>query len=138
MSAASSGIGRHSSGHVDPGQYAASALATARQAGGRVEGAALRVSLSWFNYDDLDLHVHEPPGRGVNSLSQHIYFRMPTSVDIRNNASTKLGPGLDIRGEGGQVLAAPTIHTNGKPYAWESGYGPDEIAVADPPAWLAA
>lgn len=47
-----------------------------KKAGGRVEGAALRISLSWFNYDDLDLHVHEPVGRGVAGLyDDHIYFR---------------------------------------------------------------
>jgi hypothetical protein len=34
----------------------------------------LRVSLSWFNYDDLDLHVYEPAGRGVSSFSDHINF----------------------------------------------------------------
>jgi hypothetical protein len=45
-----------------------------KKAGGKVEGATLRVSLSWFNYDDLDLHVHEPAGRGVQSLQDHIYF----------------------------------------------------------------
>jgi hypothetical protein len=46
-----------------------------KKAGGKVEGAVLRISLSWFNYDDLDLHVHEPPGRGVGALQDHIYFR---------------------------------------------------------------
>lgn len=38
-----------------------------KAAGGKVEGE-LRVSLSWFNYDDLDLHVIEPNGH-------RIYFR---------------------------------------------------------------
>ncbi len=66
----------------------------------------------------------------------HIFYNQPPGVDIRNNASTKLGAGLDIRGNGGQVVAAPTTHPNGRPYAWESGYGPDEIQVADAPAWL--
>lgn len=45
-----------------------------KKAGGKVEGATLRVSLSWFNYDDLDLHIYEPAGRGVASLLNHIYF----------------------------------------------------------------
>ena len=31
--------------------------------------------LSWFNYDDLDLHIYEPPGRGVAGLHDHISFR---------------------------------------------------------------
>jgi hypothetical protein len=45
-----------------------------KKAGGKVEGATLRVSLSWFNYDDLDLHIHEPPGRGVSGLRDHICY----------------------------------------------------------------
>lgn len=38
-----------------------------RKAGGKVTDVALRVSLSWFNTDDLDIHVVEPCG-------DHIYF----------------------------------------------------------------
>lgn len=44
-----------------------------KKAGGKVDGAALRISLSWYNYDDLDLHIHEPPGGGARGL-QHIHF----------------------------------------------------------------
>jgi len=55
------------------GNVADSIKERVKKAGGRVEGA-LRVSLSWFNYDDLDLHVHEPAGRGARGL-EHIYFR---------------------------------------------------------------
>ncbi len=46
-----------------------------KKAGGKVDGAVLRVSLSWFNLDDLDLHIHEPPGRGVYGAGSHIHFR---------------------------------------------------------------
>lgn len=35
-----------------------------KAAGGKVEGE-LRISLSWFNYDDLDLHIIEPSGRRI-------------------------------------------------------------------------
>jgi hypothetical protein len=35
-----------------------------KAAGGRVDGE-LRVSLSWYNYDDLDLHVVEPNGHKI-------------------------------------------------------------------------
>lgn len=38
-----------------------------KRAGGQVEGVAMRVSLSWQNTDDLDLHIKEPDGN-------HIYF----------------------------------------------------------------
>ena len=52
--------------------------------------------------------VHTPTG------GRHYYYLSP--VEIRNDAGNRLGAGLDIRGEGGQVLAPPTIHPNGKPY----------------------
>jgi hypothetical protein len=56
------------------GNVADSIAERVKKAGGKVEGALLRVSLSWFNFDDLDLHIHEPHGRGVAGLSGHIHF----------------------------------------------------------------
>jgi hypothetical protein len=56
------------------GNVADSIKERVKKAGGKVDGAVLRVSLSWYNYDDLDLHIHEPGGRGSNSLHDHIYF----------------------------------------------------------------
>jgi len=56
------------------GNVADSIKERVKKAGGKVEGAILRVSLSWFNFDDLDLHVHEPSGRGARAAFGHIYF----------------------------------------------------------------
>ncbi|PLS87145.1 MAG: hypothetical protein CYG60_03450 [Actinobacteria bacterium] len=46
---------------------------------------------------------------------QHYYYSYPVGAEIRNNAS-KLGPGLDIRGEGGYVVVPPSVTTG--PYYW--------------------
>lgn len=56
------------------GNVADSIKERVKKAGGQVDGALLRVSLSWFNRDDLDLHIHEPAGRGMNATTQHIYY----------------------------------------------------------------
>lgn len=56
------------------GNVADSIAERVKKAGGRVEGATLRASLSWFNYDDLDIHVHEPTARGLGGLRDHIFF----------------------------------------------------------------
>ena len=56
------------------GNVADSIKERVKKAGGRVEGALLRVSLSWSNFDDLDLHIHEPAGRGTQGLRDHIFF----------------------------------------------------------------
>lgn len=51
-----------------------------KKAGGNVTNAKLRVSLAWFNYDDLDIHVIEPNG-------SHIYFRdKQGKLDVDMNA----------------------------------------------------
>jgi hypothetical protein len=65
---------------------------------------------------------------------QHLYFYC--DEDIRNDAGSRLGVGLDIRGTGGQVLAAPTIHPNGRTYQWEHGLSPHERRPAKAPDWL--
>jgi uncharacterized protein YfaP (DUF2135 family) len=36
------------------------------KAGGNVTNAVLRISLAWFNFDDLDIHVFEPSGRQIS------------------------------------------------------------------------
>jgi hypothetical protein len=66
----------------------------------------------------------------------HYYFRWPTDGTVVVTNGGRLGPGLDVRGEGGQVVAAPTVHPNGERYAWWPNRGPADIDVADAPAWL--
>jgi hypothetical protein len=73
------------------GNVADSIKERVKKAGGKVDGAILRVSLSWFNFDDLDLHVHEPAGRNVRGLHDHIYFGNKTgwtggTLDVDMNA----------------------------------------------------
>ncbi len=59
---------------------------------------------------------------------RHLYLRYPAGVEIRNSAG-KLGPGLDIRGEGGYVIVPPSV-TEG-PYEVLDNRPP-----ADAPEWL--
>lgn len=64
---------------------------------------------------------------------RHIFFR---HVDgIRPNAGV-MAPGLDIRGEGGYVVVAPSIHPSGIAYAWHETRRPSAIPFADAPGWL--
>lgn len=64
----------------------------------------------------------------------HVYFRWPDNLDIRNSES-KLAPGIDVRGEGGMVLAPPTIKPGtGKAYRWKNP--PGFFDLGDCPEWL--
>ncbi|MGH3848191.1 MAG: bifunctional DNA primase/polymerase, partial [Pseudonocardiaceae bacterium] len=47
---------------------------------------------------------------------RHLYFRHPGCA-IPNDAGRRLGPGLDIRGDGGYVIAPPSRHESGGRYS---------------------
>ena len=66
----------------------------------------------------------------------HYYFEYP-EAGLRNSAG-KLGNGLDIRGDGGYVVAPPSIHPNGNRYDWAKGRSPDDIPLAPLPTWVIA
>lgn len=65
---------------------------------------------------------------------RHIYFNHPGQT-IPNSAG-KLGTGLDIRGDGGYVIAPPSSHPGGRTYEWELLHHPDENDPADLPLWM--
>jgi putative DNA primase/helicase len=65
----------------------------------------------------------------------HLYFVYPSGLTIRNSAG-RLGPGLDVRGDGGYVVAPPSTHPNGRRYEWLEGQDPWTQVLADPPDWL--
>jgi putative DNA primase/helicase len=65
---------------------------------------------------------------------RHFFFAHP-GEELRNSAG-KLGPGLDIRGDGGYVVAPPSRHASGRCYAWDNDTAPGEIVPAELPEWL--
>jgi Bifunctional DNA primase/polymerase, N-terminal/Primase C terminal 1 (PriCT-1)/Protein of unknown function (DUF3987) len=54
--------------------------------------------------------------RSCTGKGWHLFFRHP-GVSIPNRAAVFAG--LDVRGDGGYVVAPPSIHPNGKQYLWE-------------------
>jgi hypothetical protein len=63
------------------------------------------------------------------SGSLHYYFKWP-GYKVWSSAS-KLAPGVDVRGDGGMVIAPPSWRGDGQ-YQWLT---PDEL-IADAPGWL--
>ncbi len=65
----------------------------------------------------------------------HFLFAYPDDCEIHNSASNRLGPGLDVRGEGGQINAVPTKRGEYS-YRWANKRAPWSAAVLPAPSWL--
>jgi hypothetical protein len=64
-------------------------------------------------------------------------YHLLLAPDARvRNSVRRLGPGLDTRGHGGYVVAPPSVHPNGRRYAWLRGREPGSLPLAEAPAWL--
>jgi hypothetical protein len=105
----------------------------------------------------LDVDEHDPAHSGSETLADletehgalpetvrsmtgsgglHLLFAVPPArnVEVRNGTA---GDGLDVRGEGGQIVVAPSVHpTTNREYVWEHGFGPWEHPIAEAPEWL--
>jgi hypothetical protein len=110
------------------------AIATGKRSGIVV----LDVDLDHDGYESLQTlqdvygRLPETPVVLTGSGGEHIYFQHP-GFEIRNSAG-KLGRGLDIRGDGGYVVAPPSIHPNGKKYEWVKP--PSTSSFAPMPEWM--
>ena len=63
----------------------------------------------------------------------HYYFRYPT-FSVRNSVS-ELARGIDVRGDGGFVVAAGSFY-GAATYSWVEGRSPADVELADAPSWL--
>jgi len=80
---------------------------------------------------------HGPLPRSVEAETggggRHLYLAHPGGV-VRNRVG--LAPGIDVRGDGGVVVAPPSVHPSGRRYRWRKGHAPDETSLAELPPWL--
>lgn len=96
---------------------------------------------------DFDLHDPKKDGRAsANRLRStgklertvtaktgggglHLYYRHP-GVPVPNDNTGKLGPGADMKGDGGFVLVPPSAKRGKLAYSWVPGLSPHEIETA--------
>ena len=102
---------------------------------------------------DLDLHkntfpavwwqgIHDDHAGGIlpdtprsttGGGGKHYFFRAPPGWVP---PTIKTPQGIDIRGRGGFVVSAPSLHETGNNYIWDEGFEPWNIEVAVATTWL--
>lgn len=81
-------------------------------------------------HDDLPFTVQAKTGGG----GRHLLFKHP-GVKIITGRNV-LGVGVDVRGDGGFIVAAPSLHQSGNIYLWDAGAHPVNTPLADLPEWV--
>lgn len=66
---------------------------------------------------------------------RHVYFTHPGGT-LNNRVG--FVPGIDLRGDGGCIVAPPSVHPSGKRYTWVKGHDPWHVKLAPMPEWLLA
>jgi putative DNA primase/helicase len=93
----------------------------------------------WESVDALeDEHGPLPDSWTVETGSggAHLYLRHPGSHV--SNSRGAIAAGLDIRGDGGYVIAPPSLHHSGNRYQWATGCDFRHAALAKAPSWFLA
>ena len=84
-----------------------------KNAGGNIE-AVMRTSLSWFNYDDLDLHVYEPNGNHIEFINKGRRHPSSGMLDVDMN----MGGGRPGHGSRDAVENVTWIERSKMPKGW--------------------
>lgn len=86
-------------------------------------GAAQSVAAAERAHGPLPATVEALTGGG----GRHLYCAHPGRWTPNRVA---LQPGIDVRGDGGCVVAPPSLHPSGRHYAWRLGHAPGDLPVA--------
>ncbi|KKK50051.1 hypothetical protein LCGC14_3128890, partial [marine sediment metagenome] len=99
-----------------------------------IDGTARFLQISHeHNEDGIEVTATADTGGG----GAHFCFAMDDAVSVRNQQGMMINGerviGIDVRGEGGYIVAPPSIHASGRPYVWAWNLF-EHLKAA--PAWL--
>jgi hypothetical protein len=110
-------------------------------------------AVSGFVVVDVDERPGKPGGETLNDLQflngdlpftvmartggggRHIFLLHPRDIWVITGRNV-LGPGVDVRGDGGFIVAAPSMHESGRIYLWDETAHPRVTPIAPAPPWL--
>ncbi len=71
---------------------------------------------------------------GRDGGGYHVYLRASAGVRLVNRSGAL--PGVDLKTDGGYVVAPPSMHATGRRYTWGEYTAPGDVRIADAPDWI--
>ena len=78
--------------------------------------------------------IEETPTQTTGGGGKQMLFRAPPGWVPPNGVQPVYN--VDIRGNGGFIVVAPSKHSSGKNYVWDEGLAPYEVDIAVAPEWF--
>jgi hypothetical protein len=97
-----------------------------------IDGAEGYASVADLERQGLRLPRTLTVNTGREDGGYHLYYRLPSRIDIRNDQCGKIGPHIDARATGGFAVCPPSVHATGRVYEWAD----PNVPIADAPPWL--
>jgi len=99
----------------------------------------------------LDVDPRAGGDETIDAYLENLGERLPVTAEVatggegwhhwfqvgRELSCARLGPGLDLKADGGYVVAPPSIHPSGKQYAWHPSRTLGDVPLAPVPEWVA-
>ncbi len=83
--------------------------------------------------EELAKHTIPATAKSKTGNGHHLYFTHP-GEELRNSQTNMSR--VHLRGDGGYIVAPPSLHLSGEKYAWESGKIPKKDEFASCPDWV--
>ena len=109
-----------------------------------------RPAIRWLDYQHRHATENEVrdwfctwPDANLGIVTEAISDLVVVDVDAKHGGDVclihnkvGLAPGMDLRGDGGCVVAPPSLHKSGRNYAWIGSRKPETTTLASMPEWL--
>jgi hypothetical protein len=83
-------------------------------------------------------HEELAPTWGVETGGGGVHLWFLHEGPLLRTSAGRLGPGLDVRAEGGYVVVPPSRHRSGSSYRWAEAWHPTLVDLIPAPSWLVA
>jgi putative DNA primase/helicase len=71
--------------------------------------------------------------QALSGKGRHLYFLTPESITCVRSSNGTIATNINVRADGGYIIAPPSIHHGGNQYSWELEHDFRDVSIATAP-----